>query len=77
VSEAVEGKRKQGIGEFIRETRGELDKTTFPSSTDVKNTTIIVIIAVFFFAAYLFLVDQAWVYVLQALTWLINTIVGV
>ncbi len=77
MSEAVEGKRKQGIGEFIRETRGELDKTTFPSSTDVKNTTIIVIIAVFFFATYLFLVDQAWVYVLQALTWLINTIVGV
>ncbi len=77
MSEAVEGKRKQGVGEFIRETRGELDKTTFPSSSDVKNTTIIVIIAVFFFAAYLFLVDQGWVYVLQALTWLINTIVGV
>ncbi len=77
MSEAVEGKRKQGVGEFIRETRAELDKTTFPSSSDVKNTTIIVIIAVFFFAAYLFLVDQGWVYVLQALTWLINTIVGV
>jgi preprotein translocase SecE subunit len=77
VSEAAGGKRKESIGEFIRETRAELDKTTFPSSSDVKNTTIIVIIAVFFFAAYLFLVDQGWVYVLQALTWLVNTIAGV
>ena len=77
MSEAVEGRRKEGVGEFIRETRAELDKTSFPSSSDVKNTTIIVIIAVFFFAAYLFLVDQGWVYVLQALTWLVNSIAGV
>jgi preprotein translocase SecE subunit len=77
VSETLEPRRKEGIGEFIRETRAELDKTSFPSSSDVKNTTIIVIVAVFFFAAYLFLVDQGWVYVLQALTWLVNTIAGV
>ncbi len=77
MSEAVEGPRKEGIGEFIRETRAELDKTSFPSSNDVKNTTIIVIVAVFFFAAYLFLVDQGWVYALQGLTWLVNTIAGV
>ena len=77
MSEAVEARRKQGVGEFIKETRAELDKTSFPSSSDVKNTTIIVIIAVFFFAAYLFLVDQGWVYVLQALTWLVNSIAGV
>jgi preprotein translocase SecE subunit len=80
VSEAVahvEGKNKQGVGEFVRETRAELDKTTFPSSNDVKNTTIIVIVNVIFFALYLFLVDQAWVYVLQGLTWLVNKIAGV
>ena len=80
MSEAVvhhEGKHKEGIGEFIQKTRSELDKTTFPSSDDVKNTTIIVIIAVFFFAAYLFLVDQAWVYIIQGLTWVINKIAGV
>ncbi len=80
MSEAVaqsEGKQKESIGEFIKKTRSELDKTTFPSSDDVKNTTIIVIINVFFFAAYLFLIDQGWVYVIQGLTWLINTIAGV
>lgn len=70
-------KHKEGIGEFIQKTRSELDKTTFPSSNDVKNTTIIVIIAVIFFAIYLFLVDQAWVYLLQGLTWLVNKIAGV
>ena len=79
VSEAAppEGKHKEGIGEFISKTRGELDKTSFPSSNDVKNTTIIVIVNVIFFAIYLFLVDQAWVQILQALTWTINQIAGV
>lgn len=68
---------KEGVGEFIRKTREELDKTTFPSSDDVRNTTIIVIINVIFFAVYLFLIDQAWVYILEGLTWLINKIVGI
>lgn len=77
MSEALEtGKRKEGIGDFINKTRGELDKTTFPSSDDVKSTTIIVIVSVMFFAAYLFLVDRAWVYILEALTWVINKIAG-
>ncbi|MBA2380296.1 MAG: preprotein translocase subunit SecE, partial [Blastocatellia bacterium] len=47
-----------------------------PSSEDVKNTTIIVIIAVIFFAIYLFLIDQAWTYILEALTWLVNKLAG-
>ncbi len=82
MSEAVEtldknNKEKEGIGEFIRNTREELDKTTFPSSQDVRNTTIIVIINVIFFAVYLFLVDKAWVFILDGLTALINKIVGI
>jgi preprotein translocase SecE subunit len=68
---------KEGVGEFIRKTREELDKTTFPSSDDVKNTTIIVIVNVIFFAIYLFLIDHAWVYILDGLTWLVNKIVGI
>ena len=68
---------KEGVGEFIRKTREELDKTTFPSADDVRNTTIIVIVNVIFFALYLFLVDRAWVYILDGLTWLINKIVGI
>ena len=78
MAEAVleKSKKKEGVGEFIRETRAELDRTTFPSSEDVKNTTIIVIISVIFFAIYLFLIDQAWIYILEALTWVVNKIAG-
>jgi preprotein translocase SecE subunit len=79
VSEAVDtldkGK-KEGIGEFVRKTREELDKTSFPSSNDVKNTTIIVIVNVIFFAIYLFLIDKGWTYLLDGLTWLVNRIAG-
>jgi preprotein translocase SecE subunit len=78
VAEAVleKGKKKEGVGEFIKNTRAELDRTTFPSSDDVKNTTIIVIVSVLFFAVYLFLIDQAWTYILEALTWAVNWIAG-
>ena len=75
MSEAVEGK-KEGIGEFIKKTREELDRTTFPGSEEVRNTTIIVIISIIFFAAYLFVIDQAWTYILEGLTWLVNQIAG-
>ena len=83
MSEAVDtldnkGKNeKESVGEFIRHTREELNKTTFPSSDDVKNTTIIVIVNVIFFAIYLFLIDRAWVYIIEGLTWLVNKIVGI
>ena len=78
MAEAVieQSKKKEGVGEFIKETRAELDRTTFPSSDDVKNTTIIVIISVIFFAIYLFLVDQAWTYILEFLTWVVNKLAG-
>ncbi len=80
MSETVDtvGKKEksESVGEFIRHTREELDKTSFPSSEDVRNTTIITIISVIFFAVYLFLVDQGWTYLLEGLTWLINKIVG-
>ena len=81
MSEAVDtlekGNKKEGIGEFVQKTREELKKTTFPSSDDVKNTTIIVVISVIFFAVYLFLVDHAWVYILEALNWAVNKIAGI
>ncbi|MBA3335212.1 MAG: preprotein translocase subunit SecE [Pyrinomonadaceae bacterium] len=68
--------RKESVGEFIQHTREELDKTSFPSSDDVRNTTIIVVLNVIFFAIFLYFVDQIWVYLLEGLTWLVNRIVG-
>ena len=71
-----EKKKKEGVGEFIRETREEINRTTFPSSEDVRNTTIIVIVAVVFFGIYLFAIDQMWTYLLEGLTWAVNKIAG-
>jgi preprotein translocase SecE subunit len=75
-NEEQEEKQKGGPAAFLEKTRAELDKTSFPSSNDVKNTTIIVVVSVLFFALYLFLVDRAWVYVIDAFTWVINKVAG-
>ena len=69
-------KKKEGVGEFIQKTREELDRTSFPSADEVKKTTIIVLINVVFFAIYLFLVDQGWIYILEGLTWVANRVAG-
>ncbi|MDX1645053.1 MAG: preprotein translocase subunit SecE [Thermoanaerobaculia bacterium] len=42
---------------FIKETRAELAKVTFPSREDVVATTIVVLIASFVFAIFLTLSD--------------------
>lgn len=81
MSEAVDSIEKRdekvSVGEFIKQTREEVDKTTFPSRDDVTSTTIIVILNVIFFAVFLYLVDQLWVYVIQAIEWVINRLAGI
>ncbi len=72
----VTKEKKIDVKEFIRETREELQKTSFPSANDVRGTTLIVIINVIFFAIFLFLVDRLWTYVIEGFTWLVNSIVG-
>ena len=68
--------KKTGPIEFVRETREELEKVTYPSSEDVRGTTLIVILNVIFFAVFLFLVDQGWAYLLTGLEWLVNRLAG-
>ena len=75
MSEAVE--HKQGVGDFIQKTRGELDKTTFPTSEDVQKTVAIVIVSVLFFAAYLFVVDRIWAYVIDSIGWAVGKLFGI
>jgi preprotein translocase subunit SecE len=80
VSEAVDTvnkKRRGGIGKFVTDTREELKKVSFPSREDVQGTTLIVIVNVLFFALFLFLVDQAWVYILLGIEWVVNKIAGI
>jgi preprotein translocase subunit SecE len=47
----------QRLVEFLKETRQEMHKVVTPSRTEVRNTTFIVLAAVFLFAAYFELVD--------------------
>ena len=77
MSETVDNSsEKVGVGEFVKQTREELDKVSFPTREDVQGTTLIVVVNVIFFAIFLFLVDRGWAYVLDGLTWLVNKLAG-
>ena len=55
------------VGKFLRDVRAELGRTSWPSTVEVRNTTIITIIAVIFFATYLYGVDRLFAYLLEQL----------
>jgi preprotein translocase subunit SecE len=88
--EGVEGKgsrRERGLSgprvgpvgrlvQFLRDVRAEMKRVSWPSLNEVKNTTIITLIAVIFFAVYLFLVDRLWSFLLIQLNHLLNWITG-
>ncbi|GIU82022.1 MAG: preprotein translocase subunit SecE [Acidobacteria bacterium] len=66
-------KQKKGaVSQFVRETREEMQKVSFPSANDVRGTTVIVIINVIFFAIFLLLIDRLWTYVLEGIVWFMN-----
>ena len=50
---------------FLKETRAELKKVTWPSKNEVYSTTIVVIIATVFFGFYLFFVDVSFSWVIS------------
>ena len=62
------------LSHFLRDVRAEMKRVSWPTLNEVKNTTIITLIAVIFFAVYLFLVDRVWTLALTQLnhflTWL-------
>jgi preprotein translocase subunit SecE len=60
------------VGTFWRDVRSELRRVTWPTARDVQNTTIITIIAVAFFAAYLWATDQVFAKMLGGLTKLLG-----
>lgn len=43
---------------FLKDTRSEMRKVIWPSRTEVESTTFVVLICVFFFAAFFFAVDR-------------------
>jgi preprotein translocase subunit SecE len=54
-------------GNFVRDVRAELGRVSWPSAIEVRNTTIITVIAVLFFAAYLWVVDRSFAYLIEQL----------
>lgn len=64
------------LSQFLRDVRAEMKRVSWPTLNDVKNTTIITLIAVIFFAVYLFLVDRLWTFLLTQLNHLLNWITG-
>jgi preprotein translocase subunit SecE len=53
------------VGQFVRDVRAELGRVSWPTALQVRNTTIITVIAVFFFALYLFAIDRLFTFVLD------------
>jgi preprotein translocase subunit SecE len=64
------------LAQFWRDVRAEMKRVSWPSANDVKNTTIITLIAVIFFAVYLFTVDRIWTFLLTQLNQLLNWMTG-
>ncbi len=62
--------------QFLHDVRAELKRVSWPSANDVKNTTIIVVIAVIFFAVYLFAVDRGITFLVTQLDTFLNWLVA-
>jgi preprotein translocase subunit SecE len=62
--------------QFLHDVRTEMRRVSWPSANDVKNTTIITLVAVIFFAVYLFAVDQALAFLITQLEHLVNYLLG-
>ena len=62
----------QRLIQFLHDVRAEMKRVSWPTFNHVKNTTIITLIAVIFFAIYLFLVDQALSRLIGGLDWAIE-----
>ena len=59
---------------YFEELKQEMRRVTWPGLKEVQNTTIITVIAVIFFAVYLFAVDQALSRLVLGLDWLLEKI---
>jgi preprotein translocase SecE subunit len=54
-------------GQFVRDTRAEMRRVSWPTATEVMNTTKITLVAVVFFALYLFGIDRVWAFLIEHL----------
>lgn len=64
------------VRQFTKDVVREMKNVSWPSRTEVINTTIICVIAIFFFAAYLFVADLIFSYVIKGIEWGASKILG-
>ena len=64
------------MSQFVRDIRAELKRVSWPTANEVKNTTIITLVAVVFFAIYLFAVDRIWSFLLVQLSNVLKWLTG-
>jgi len=55
------------IRQFLHDTRAEMRRVSWPGANMVKNTTLITLVAVVFFALYLFAIDRVWAFLIEHL----------
>ena len=60
------------MGQFLHDVRAEMKRVSWPTLSHVQHQTIITVIAVIFFAVYLFLVDQGLSRLITGLDWAIE-----
>jgi len=59
-------------GKFVHDVRAELSRVSWPTALQVRNTTVITVIAVIFFAAYLWAVDRTFAFLIERLQGLVG-----
>jgi len=64
------------VRQFWHEVWLEMKKVSWPSRSEVVNTTIVVLIAIFFFAAYLYAADLVFSYVISGIEWAAKQVLG-
>jgi|GEM_PF-502821 len=64
------------VKQFYREVKLEMKKVTWPARSEVYSTTVVVLLAVFFFSLFLFVVDVGLTYGITKLQALVTKIFG-
>jgi preprotein translocase subunit SecE len=64
------------VRQFWHDVALEMKKVSWPTRTEVINTTIITIVVVFFFAAFLWVSDMGLSYLIHGIEWLAKKIFG-
>ena len=70
-------RRPNRLVQFLHDVRAEMKRVSWPTLGHVQNTTLITIVAVIFFAVYLFAIDQGLSRLILLLDWLLEKLARV